>query len=340
LLFALITLVALALAATALVRSVDTGAIVLGNLSAKKATTIVADRTTQMAINYLVGKGGEANRFNDEPNMGYYASAKDDYDLTGFGGTDSARKLVNWDVDGNCAYATAGGVCDSNTRPRDTIAFETFDTSLRGFEARWLITRLCTTAGVTHLDAVNNSCAQPPKAGHLSDQGAGNKDYTQIQQTQGAPVPFYRLVVRSWFALRADLHRNDRQPVIKEACAQGEIERRRHSKRLLAALMASALAVVDVHAAVTDIFSQPLATTSTVVAKPNIMFILDNSGSMASAYMPDDRATPAVRLQVAPMQWPGVRSDLHLHAADQGRRHLLRRRELHQRAERRLRLPG
>ena len=147
LLFALITLVALALAATALVRSVDTGAIVLGNLSAKKATTIVADRTTQMAINYLVGKGGEANRFNDEPNMGYYASAKDDYDLTGFGGTDAARKLVNWDVDGNCAYATAGGVCDSNTRPRDTIAFETFDTSLRGFEARWLITRLCTTAG-------------------------------------------------------------------------------------------------------------------------------------------------------------------------------------------------
>jgi hypothetical protein len=62
----------------------------------------------------------------------------------------------------------------------------------------------------------------------------------------------------------------------------------RHSKRLLAALMASTLAVVDVHAAVTDIFSQPLATTSTVVAKPNIMFILDNSGSMASAYMPDD----------------------------------------------------
>ena len=30
----------------------------------------------------------------------------------------------------------------------------------------------------------------------MSDQGAGNKDYTQIQQTQGAPVPFYRIVVR------------------------------------------------------------------------------------------------------------------------------------------------
>jgi type IV pilus assembly protein PilY1 len=62
----------------------------------------------------------------------------------------------------------------------------------------------------------------------------------------------------------------------------------RHSKRLLAALMASAITVVDVHAAVTDIYNQPLATTSSVVAKPNIMFILDNSGSMADANMPDD----------------------------------------------------
>ena len=53
----------------------------------------------------------------------------------------------------------------------------------------------------------------------------------------------------------------------------------RHSKRCLAALMASMITVVDVHAAVTDIYSQPLATTSSVVAKPNVMFILDNSGS-------------------------------------------------------------
>ncbi|MFI4930188.1 MAG: hypothetical protein ACHP83_08110 [Burkholderiales bacterium] len=195
LLFALITLTALALAATALVRSVDTGAIVLGNLSAKKATTIVADRTTQMAINYLVGKGGEANRFNDDPGMGYFSNAKDDYDMTGFGGTDNARKLVNWDIDGSCAYATAGGVCDSATRPNDTIKFETIDPNLRGYEAHWLITRLCATAGISHLDPAN-SCAQPPKAGHLTDQGAGEKNFTQIQQAQNAPVPFYRIVVR------------------------------------------------------------------------------------------------------------------------------------------------
>ena len=41
-------------------------------------------------------------------------------------------------------------------------------------------------------------------------------------------------------------------------------------------------------AAITDLSSQPLATLPNVEAKPNLMFILDDSGSMDSAYMPDD----------------------------------------------------
>src|SRR5262252_9414922 len=108
LLFALITLVALMLAASALGRAVDTGAVVMGNLGAKKATAIAADRATQMAINYLASTLTEAMRLNDQPNQGYYATSKEDYDITGYDGTDPNRKLVNWDVDGSCSYATAG----------------------------------------------------------------------------------------------------------------------------------------------------------------------------------------------------------------------------------------
>ncbi|MEO8297444.1 MAG: PilC/PilY family type IV pilus protein [Burkholderiales bacterium] len=52
---------------------------------------------------------------------------------------------------------------------------------------------------------------------------------------------------------------------------------------LCAALLASGLCL----AAPTSISNVPLGTTS-VRAKPNIMFILDDSGSMASTYMPDD----------------------------------------------------
>ena len=57
--------------------------------------------------------------------------------------------------------------------------------------------------------------------------------------------------------------------------------------RSVGALLVAALAAA---AGATDISLTPLATLSNIAAKPNIMFILDSSGSMASPYMPDDAA--------------------------------------------------
>ena len=42
------------------------------------------------------------------------------------------------------------------------------------------------------------------------------------------------------------------------------------------------------YAATTDIANAPLFTSSADVVKPNVLFILDDSGSMASAYLPDE----------------------------------------------------
>jgi len=192
LLFALVTLVALALAASALVRSVDTGAVVMGNLGAKKATAAAADRATQMAINYLSQTMTEATRLTNQPNQGYYATSKEDYDITGFDGTDPNRKLVNWDVDGSCAYATSG-TCDAQTRPSDSV---TVDASAR-IEARWLITRLCGTAGIDAKGSSNNNCAVALKASLMKDASAGAPNQStgggfELQNQQ----PFYRIVVR------------------------------------------------------------------------------------------------------------------------------------------------
>ncbi|UCH49939.1 MAG: PQQ-binding-like beta-propeller repeat protein [Betaproteobacteria bacterium] len=56
----------------------------------------------------------------------------------------------------------------------------------------------------------------------------------------------------------------------------------------LGATMASAfLSWPAVYAATTDIASAPMGTSSTAVVKPNLMFILDDSGSMNRDYMPD-----------------------------------------------------
>lgn len=56
----------------------------------------------------------------------------------------------------------------------------------------------------------------------------------------------------------------------------------------LALLALGALSVTAALAAETDISNQPLATRPNVSAKPNLLFILDDSGSMNLSYMPDD----------------------------------------------------
>jgi type IV pilus assembly protein PilY1 len=59
--------------------------------------------------------------------------------------------------------------------------------------------------------------------------------------------------------------------------------------RGVATVIAIAISVSPLvsHAALTDIASVPLASSSTTVVKPNILFTLDDSGSMDREYMPD-----------------------------------------------------
>ncbi len=58
--------------------------------------------------------------------------------------------------------------------------------------------------------------------------------------------------------------------------------------RPLPVCVAFLIAAPAVWADTTNISDQPLATLPNVSAAPNLLFILDSSGSMASAYMPDD----------------------------------------------------
>jgi type IV pilus assembly protein PilY1 len=60
------------------------------------------------------------------------------------------------------------------------------------------------------------------------------------------------------------------------------------NRALVATLIGLITLNAGVRAALTDISNTPLATTSDISAKPNVMFVLDDSGSMAWDYMPDD----------------------------------------------------
>jgi type IV pilus assembly protein PilY1 len=54
-----------------------------------------------------------------------------------------------------------------------------------------------------------------------------------------------------------------------------------------ALILALGLGASAAHSALTDIAPSPVATSATAVVKPNLMFILDDSGSMNRNYMPD-----------------------------------------------------
>ena len=58
-------------------------------------------------------------------------------------------------------------------------------------------------------------------------------------------------------------------------------------KYLLGTLLASAFVSTSAVAATTDISNSPLASSPSTAIKPNIMFILDDSGSMGWEFLPD-----------------------------------------------------
>ncbi len=130
--FALISMLAIMLAAVALVRSVDTSTIISGNLAFQQAATASADSGTEAAItwlaateaanvatNYLTNTAHPFN--NDAPTSGYYSSLNPALSLTTTTGT-----YIKWDNTDSKLVAT-----DSS-----------------GNTTRYVIQRMCRTANV------------------------------------------------------------------------------------------------------------------------------------------------------------------------------------------------
>jgi Tfp pilus assembly protein PilX len=200
LLFALIALVALSLATLALVRTVDTGALMLGNIGFKQDATVTADQTAREALAWV--KNNTASLDDDAPASGYYASTREvnadksftPVDVTGqqYDPAASAlyrtRRLVDWSEaqDGACPYATSGtySTCAIKSAAGATI---------NGNKTRYVIFRLCAATGSAN-DELNNSCSKPLNSnGGASGRGALAYGSARFASTSGA---YYRIVVR------------------------------------------------------------------------------------------------------------------------------------------------
>src|SRR5205085_9046646 len=89
LLIALIVLVAMTLAGIGMLRSIDTGTLVAGNIGFRQATVATGDSGIELARTWLLNNINSLNA--DQPSAGYYSTRQDSLDMTGNkteGGTD------------------------------------------------------------------------------------------------------------------------------------------------------------------------------------------------------------------------------------------------------------
>ncbi|WP_290870793.1 pilus assembly protein PilX [Aquabacterium sp.] len=186
LIFALLALVALSLAGVALVRSVGTGTLVLGNLGFKQSTTASAETATQTAITALQAL---ASTEADTPASGYYASVDNNLlDATGqqitTGSNAPNRLLIAWEA--NCTHVTTNRAhCDYQPV---TVASD----ASTGTTTQYAIFRMCRSNG-----AVNTqTCAMPTTTSGSSSTKRGKLDYADYARFGNAASPYFRVIVR------------------------------------------------------------------------------------------------------------------------------------------------
>jgi type IV pilus assembly protein PilX len=188
LLFAMLALAAISLAAVALVRSVDSGSLVIGNLGFKQDTTRAADRAAEYARSYITGTANDLSA-NGAPGTGYYAQAQANLDPTGQRtSAGNLMDVVDWDAANTCPCT--GSTCAACLAPSNEITL-----NAGTVRARYLITRLCPSAGpVTGA----NACAQPVNVDpSLTADRSGFSYGDPKPEIPAAQAPYYRIIVRT-----------------------------------------------------------------------------------------------------------------------------------------------
>ena len=190
LVFAMITVVALSLAAVALIRSVDTGVNILGNLGFKQDTLMAADRATQKAVEWMQGQVSASASALDasQPDLGYVAAMVDGLDPVS-SSKSATRAAIDWNRDG----------CSSQPGPTPRTCVPALKDAIdlgNGIRARYLIVRLCSDIGSSTSGTV--LCPRPPGS-NSTISGERNQLDTKNSGRIGTTVvtEYYRVIVRA-----------------------------------------------------------------------------------------------------------------------------------------------
>lgn len=184
LIFSLLALVALSLAGVALVRSIGTGTLVLGNIGFKQAATLTADSVAQEAIQVL--RNTVTDKKVDLSTAGYYASVDNSkLDITGQQlPNDTDRELIIWEA--NCQHVSSNRVgCKYSPKAATS-------TLPANWSAQYAIFRMCKGTG----EAKPDTCAMPTTGTGGTSTKRGKLDYADYARFSGAASPYYRVIVR------------------------------------------------------------------------------------------------------------------------------------------------
>lgn len=178
LLIALIALVAISLAGIALMRSVDAGLMISGNLAFKQTAAHAGDAGTEAAIEWLTANS--ADLAGDVAAAGYYATWRAGCDLLGTRSADTDDDAV-WNV-GDPAQPGCGMVA----------AAVASDSLPDGYSATYVINRMCNSEGAPNDPAIFCSAYQS-SGGTGSTKGGAS--YGQMPLS-GTTQQYYRITTR------------------------------------------------------------------------------------------------------------------------------------------------
>jgi type IV pilus assembly protein PilX len=180
LVIALIVLVAMTLAGVALVRSVETGNMVAGNLAFKQGATLAGDAAVEGAIAWLEPLSSASAIYKDDANAGYYATSQDLLDRTGQR-NDPVRALVDWD-NNNC-----------NELPNSNCIRPSAAVAVGDNSVSYIIHRLCKYEGDPN-DSSNSCVSYESKITGSSKRGEIKAG--EDKRFSALPVPYYRITSR------------------------------------------------------------------------------------------------------------------------------------------------
>lgn len=188
LMVALIALAAMTLAGIALVRTIDTNALIAGNLAFRQNSTTSADTGIELARTWLMSKSSTTLQ-NTDANNGYYATKMDTGGVDGKGvditgsRTTSTTDNVKWvDASGTNQLGNYTAKCtDANDATGNRICY--------------VIHRMCVTEGALE-DSNCNMTTSNNSTGNSQGSLQQNLTYQKTLVGSGSLLGYYRISIR------------------------------------------------------------------------------------------------------------------------------------------------